>query len=186
MWQIYVDGAWKTLEPHYMVAIQYSTDQYMQLGEYGNLLSVTIMLHIDIYVYRQIQHDDVYAYEPIWRRCQVPVVRRLDDRSFYWLDYCCTQKGFHKLVYAETLLRCISRVAQLDFRYLLAHLNDLGFASLQIKDITLNRFKTSKNVGDGTSNTETSSNYARHIWNHLMSLWSLVHCSVHWLWTSTG
>ena len=59
MWQIYVDDAWKTLEPHYMVAIQYSTDPYIQLGEYGNLFSVTIMLHIDIYIYRQIQHDDV-------------------------------------------------------------------------------------------------------------------------------
>ena len=147
MWQIFVDGGWKTLEHHWMVAIQHSTDQYIQLGGNGNLLNVTIMLHIDIYVYRQIQHDDVYAYEPIWRRCQVPAVRRLDDRSFYWLDYCCTQKGFHKLVYAETLLRCISRVAQLDFRYLLAHLNDLGFASLQIKDITLTGSRRAKTLG---------------------------------------
>ena len=146
MWQIYVNDAWKTLGPVWVAAIQHSTG-LVQLGEYGNLLNVTIMLHIDIYVYRQIQHDDVYAYEPIWRRCQVPVVRRLDDRSFYWLDYCCTQKGFHKLVYAETLLRCISSIAQLDFRYLLAHLNDLGFASLQIKDITLTGSRRPRTLG---------------------------------------
>ena len=77
----------------------------------------------------------------------MPAVRRLDDRSFYWFDHCCTQKGLHKLVYAETLLRCISRVAQLEFRYLLAHLNDLGFASLQIKDITLTGSRQAKTLG---------------------------------------
>ena len=58
MWQIYVNDAWKTLGPVWVAAIQHSTG-LVQLGEYGNLLSVTIMLHIDIYVYRQIQHDDV-------------------------------------------------------------------------------------------------------------------------------
>lgn len=49
MWQIF-DHGWKTLGPEWTIEAVRSTGSKIQLGPYGNLSSVTVMLNIDIYV----------------------------------------------------------------------------------------------------------------------------------------